>query len=126
MMVKIFYVGLGGFCGAVFRYLGSGLVDRIFENSILPLGTIAVNVVGCLGIGFLGGIADSKEIFTSTARLFLFVGLLGGFTTFSTFKYEIFNLFQSGQAAAALGNAAIQLLLGFGAVWVGVLLSRGV
>lgn len=101
-------------------------MGRLFTYGSLPLGTMVVNIVGCLAIGFLGGLSDSRGLFSSTARLFLFVGLLGGFTTFSTYKMEIFNLFQEGQAAAAFASVAIQLLFGLGAVWLGSVLAKAV
>ncbi|MBW2011953.1 MAG: CrcB family protein, partial [Deltaproteobacteria bacterium] len=87
-------------------------------------GTLTVNVMGCFFIGFGGGLMESRQLFTPEARLFVFTGLLGGFTTFSTFGYESFNLARDGQMIGVLLNIGLHLLLGLAAVWAGNLLSR--
>jgi len=120
-MRSIFYVGVGSFIGGVFRYLISSWALKILDPSF-PYGTLAVNVVGCLLIGFLAGLAESRLILTTDARLFLVVGIVGGFTTFSAFAWETFSLARSTQGIAAL-NIALQLILGLLAVWIGHLLG---
>jgi len=124
LLIKILYVGLGGFIGAALRYLTSGIVGRIFSQGSFPYGTFAVNMLGCLLIGFFAGLADSRELFTATSRAFVFTGLLGAFTTFSTFSYETMGLFQNGQTSPALTNLGLQILIGLLAVWGGIQLSR--
>jgi len=89
-----------------------------------PVGTLAVNVFGCLVIGFLGGIAEQRRVFDPEFRLFVFVGILGGFTTFSAFAYETASLAQDGRLPGALLNIALQVMIGLAAVWVGGLLAR--
>ncbi|MGZ8452442.1 MAG: fluoride efflux transporter FluC [Candidatus Binatia bacterium] len=84
-MKAIFLVGTGGFIGSVLRYLFSGWVFRVLDKPWFPAGNLAVNVIGCLVIGLLGGIAEQRRIFASEFRLFVFIGILGGFTTFSAF-----------------------------------------
>ncbi len=123
-MHKLLLVGLGGFLGAIFRYGLSGLVYRFFEKPFFPYGTLVVNVLGCLLIGFLGGISENRQIFSPEARLFIFIGVLGSFTTFSTFGYEIFSFARDGQMLASAVNLVLHLILGLTAVWVGYILSR--
>jgi len=115
---------MGGFVGAALRYATSGFVSRITTQTQFPYGTFVVNMVGCLLIGFLAGLADSRDLFTATSRAFVFTGILGAFTTFSTFSYETMGLYQNGQTAPALTNLGLQILLGLAAVWGGLQLSK--
>ena len=87
-------------------------------------GTLVVNVVGCLLIGFLGGLAEERQYLGPQVRLFLFVGLLGGFTTFSSVAYETAQILRAGQVPAALVHIGLQLLLGIPAVFVGYWAAR--
>lgn len=123
-MPEIFYVGLGSFVGGVLRYLLSTWVHKILDNPWFPYGTLAVNVSGCLMIGFLAGLAENRLVFTSQARLFIFIGILGGFTTFSSFAWETFSLARNTQSAAAAMNIALELVLGLVGVWIGNVLAR--
>jgi CrcB protein len=123
-MIKLLLVGTGGFLGSVSRYAVSGLVYRIAGNSHFPYGTLAVNVAGCLFIGFLGGLAESRQLFNPEIRLLIFIGFLGGFTTFSTFGYEVFSFARDGQIAASLSNILLHVILGLGATWGGYAISR--
>ena len=123
-MLPILLVGVGGFLGSIFRYVLSGWVHRILDNPWFPYGTLAVNVTGSLVIGFLAGLVDSRSLFSSEARLFVFIGLLGGFTTFSSLTIETFSLARSAQLLAAAMNVTLQILLGLVAVWLGNLLAR--
>ena len=123
-MLKLLLVGTGGFIGSVFRYILSGAVYQIFEKPWFPYGTLAVNIIGCLLIGFLSGLAENRQILSPEMRLTILIGLLGGFTTFSTFGYESFNLARDSQWIAAGANIGLQIILGVGAVWVGHVLSR--
>ena len=115
-MIKILLVGLGGMVGSICRYLVSGWVSSPW----LPVGTLTVNVVGCLLIGFLFGLSEIRDLFSSSTRLLLMVGLLGGFTTFSTFGLETVNLMRDAQMWAALANVALHVILGFLAVYLGL------
>lgn len=124
MLLKIIYVGLGGFIGATLRYLTSGFISRFVTQTSFPYGTFVVNMVGCLIIGFLAGVADSRDVFNGAARAFVFTGILGAFTTFSIFSYETMGLFQNGQTSPALTNLGLQILLGLVAVWSGIQLAR--
>ena len=124
-MIRITLVGLGSFLGGVLRYLLSTWVHRLLDNPWFPYGTLAVNVSGCFVIGFLAGLAESHVAFTSETRLFLLVGILGGFTTFSFFALETFSLARDTQTVTALVNVGLQLLFGLLAVWVGNMLAHG-
>ena len=121
---NILLVGLGGFVGSVLRYLASGWLPLLFKSTELPLGTMFVNIVGSLLIGFLGGFSDHIQVFSPNFRLLVFVGLLGGFTTFSTFGYETISLIRNEQFLLAFANVSIQLFVGFSAVIIGYYLSK--
>ncbi len=117
-MREILIVGLGGFVGAVGRWLVSGWVQGLAGPGF-PLGTWAVNVAGCLALGALMGLADTRLGFTPEARLFLGIGVLGSLTTFSTFGYETIELLRASQLGLALANVAGNLVVGCGAVVLG-------
>lgn len=123
-MLAIVLVGVGGFLGSVLRYLVGGWVHRALDNPWFPYGTLFVNLIGCLVIGFLGGLTENRQVFNPEARLFLFLGVLGGFTTFSSFAYETSALLHDGQFVAASTNVGLQVMLGLVAVWTGNFLSR--
>lgn len=118
-MNKALLVGVGGFVGSVLRYWVSGWVQQVTASAGFPFGTLAVNLLGCLVIGFLSQLADVRGVFTPETRALVFVGVLGGFTTFSTFSNETFNLFRDNEVFSALTNLALQIVLGLGAVWLG-------
>ena len=118
-MDKALYVGIGGFVGSVLRYWVSGAIQQFANNPAFPLGTLTVNLVGCLVIGFLSQLADMRGVFTPEARLFVFVGILGGFTTFSTFGNETMNFLRGGEGLSALLNVGIHIFAGLAAIWLG-------
>ncbi|TFH00522.1 MAG: fluoride efflux transporter CrcB [Calditrichales bacterium] len=123
-MIKLLLVGSGGFLGSISRYLVSGVLYRMLEKPVFPYGTLAVNIIGCLLIGLLGGLSEQRQILSAEVRLLLMVGFLGGFTTFSTFGYELFIFARDGQILNALMNMALHVILGFVAVWLGFVISR--
>lgn len=128
MAVNVLAVALGGGIGAACRYLLSSLVTRLagglaFAGS-LPLGTLAVNVLGCLVIGFLAPMLASVVPARPRLTLFLVTGVLGGFTTMSSFSNETLTLYEGGQQALAVGYAAGTLVLCMAAVAVGAALAR--
>ena len=122
-MRNLLLVGLGGFLGSVLRYVVSGWVEQLSDTPLFPYGTLSVNVVGCLAIGLLGGWVDNAGLFGPGVRLFVLLGLLGGFTTYSTFGYETMALLRDRQTLAALGYVGLHLALGLGAVALGYGLS---
>ena len=123
-MIKLLVVGSGGFLGAILRYLIGGLLQSVCGGSLYPYGTLGVNVLGCVSIGLLVGFSESKMVFTPEVRLFLLVGLLGGFTTFSTFGYETFALMRNSQNLAAMMNVLLNVLVGVSAVFAGFSISN--
>lgn len=118
-MIGVILVGVGSLIGGILRYGLSIWVYRALDNPWFPYGTLAVNLLGCAVIGFLSGLAEARAGFTPEARLFLFVGVLGGFTTFSSFALETFALARDGQDLAVLANIGSQVGLGLFAVWLG-------
>ena len=85
---------------------------------------MGVNVLGCFLIGYLSEISETKQLFNPESRMLIFVGLLGGFTTFSTFGYEVFNFVREGQVFSSLSNLILHIVLGIGAVWFGYSMSK--
>lgn len=118
-LINALIIGSGGFLGVLARYGLSGLVHRLAPLSTFPYGTLAVNLVGCLGIGVIAGLAESRQLFGPEVRAFALIGLLGGFTTFSTFGYETFAMIRDGEHLRAAGNVGIHVVLGIVLVWLG-------
>lgn len=112
--------GLGGLC----RYLMSPAIQRAAGDSIFPFGTMSVNMLGCVFIGLLGALAEAKGLLHGETRLLLFVGVLGGFTTFSSFGFETFQLMREGAISYAVLNAILQVVLGIVCVWIGWVIGR--
>lgn len=118
MIKNLLLIGTGGFLGSIARYLISQLNLTVSFHSI-PVGTLTVNVAGSFLIGFLTGIAEKSMILTPEWRLFLMVGLCGGFTTFSAFANENLMLIHNGQGLAVLLYTGLSIFLGFLAVYLG-------
>ncbi len=117
-MIKLLYVGIGGFIGACLRYGISLNASKIFGTQ-WPYGTLIVNVMGGIFIGLLMELSVTTELISPEMKLLLITGLLGGLTTFSTFSYETVTLFYSGSYILGIANAMLNLLLGFGGVVLG-------
>jgi len=123
MFKQLILIGTGGFLGSVARYLVSRLGSRIEWLSI-PVSTLLVNVAGSLLIGFLIGISEKSPILTVEWRMFLMVGLCGGFTTFSTFSGENLMLLKNGQVFPLLLYTGLSIILGFTAVYLGYISTK--
>jgi fluoride exporter len=123
MLKTILLIGSGGFVGSVARYFVSRLNLSTSFFSI-PVGTLLVNISGSLVIGFLMGLAEKSTILTQEARMFLMVGLCGGFTTFSSFTMENLSLLHNGQIFQILVYTSLSVLLGFFAVWIGYAITN--
>lgn len=119
-MKEILIIGAGGFLGAVLRYIAVISMQVFKTKHAIPMGTLLVNVIGCLLIGFLAVMAENGRILTPDTRNFLIVGILGAFTTFSTFGYESMTMLKSGAGTAFVLNIGLQLGLGLVAVWLGM------
>ncbi len=118
-MTKLLLIGLGGFVGAVLRYAVGGGVQNLSKSIAFPYGTIAVNVIGCFLIGGLAYLADTRSLFSANTRMFLFIGVLGAFTTFSTFANETLELIRGSNQGLAVLNIVLHFLLCISAVVVG-------
>ena len=123
-ILDLVYVGLGGFLGSIGRYLATGAAHHIFPNIYFPIGTAAVNIIGCFLIGVLTGLAELRNLFSPEMRMFLLIGLLGGFTTFSTFGHETVSFMRDGEFLHAVGNVLIQVIIGLAGVWLGYNVTR--
>ncbi len=119
MVVKLLIIGLGGFTGAILRYLVSSATQASSGSELFPYGTLSVNLIGCFVIGGLSFAVESWGMFTAQTRFFLLVGFLGSFTTFSTFGHETLSLIRQGHPLLAGINASVHLFLGLLCVWLG-------
>ena len=109
---------MGGFLGSVTRFLLAGMVQGATAGTF-PFGTLVVNVTGCIAIGALSELVDTRPFLTADARAFLVIGLLGGFTTFSAFGNDTIELLRHGGTAAAGANVLANVLFALGGVWLG-------
>ena len=116
-MGKLFLAGIGGFVGSTLRYAVTGYVQQWTKSIEFPYGTLAVNLIGCFAIGLLSQLAETRGVLTAEARTLVFIGVIGGFTTFSAFGNETINLWRDGENLLASANIAAHLVLGLGAVW---------
>ena len=118
-MRQMLIVALGGAVGSVARYRLSGWVLHRAIDWTFPLGTFVVNVVGCLCVGLLAGLAVKEDFFSPDVRLLLFTGLMGGFTTFSAFGLETFYLLRRGEYLIAGSNMVLSMGVGMLALFAG-------
>ena len=118
-------VAAGGAFGALLRHGANSVVAR-YSSHPVPLATTLVNVAGCLAIGLLAGaVASNRVPMGPSARAFVFVGLLGGFTTFSSLGLDTFTLVRQGQPGLAVAAVAVQVMVGLSAVFAGYALTSG-
>jgi fluoride exporter len=122
-MKPLLLVAIGGAVGSAARYQVSAVLLAHATGWRLPVGTLVVNVVGCLLAGVLVVWADTHHWLAPETRLLLFTGLMGGFTTFSAFGVETVRLFQQGQEGAAVANVLVSVVFGLLAVWLGMTLG---
>jgi CrcB protein len=124
-MQNFFIIGLGGFLGAVARYTVSLWIGQKWGRSF-PLGTFAVNISGCFLIGLLMPLLTERFMINPQWRLFLTVGFLGAYTTFSTFEYETGSLLKDGELAIAMMNIIFSVVVGFVALKIGELIAKSI
>lgn len=122
MLIKLMLIFFGAGAGGVCRWGLHQGCERWFGKAF-PFGTLAVNVLGCLAVGFLAAAIVGAEPAREHWRLGLIVGFLGGFTTFSAFGRETVLLSSAGNNAAAMANVALSVGLGLLAVWAGAKLG---
>lgn len=124
-MQEILVVGVGGFIGAVARYLIATFIHRNFDSSF-PWGTFVVNMVGCVFLGCLMYLIENRLVVSDQMRLFLGLGVLGAFTTFAAFSQEIIQMMRTGQNWMALANVLVSVGVGVMAGWAGHMLLKRV
>jgi len=120
---KLLLLAIAGGVGTVARYWVSGLAQRVGRETF-PLGTLTVNLVGCLLLGFAMHLVRDRQALSPETRTVVTVGLLGGFTTFSAFGYETLELFRGGSTLLAVVNVAGNVLLGLLAIALGASAGR--
>ena len=116
---KLLIVGVGGFIGAILRYGLSGFAQKLSGSIDFPYGTLAVNLLGCILIGMLSRMGEMRGLLAPETRLFLFIGILGSFTTFSTFGNETINLMNDRRFFLGLMNVGFHIVFGLAAVMLG-------
>ncbi len=121
-MKELIYIAIGGAVGALVRYVVSGIAYNYFGTGF-SWGTLSVNLIGTFFIGFLWTIFERITIFPEF-RVFIFIGFLGAFTTFSTYAFETLNFLREGEMGLALGNFLANNILGIGFVYLGMIVSK--
>lgn len=102
----------------------AGAFNRFSPALGFPVGTLSVNILGCFLIGVLHGLAETRSLLGPDTRIFLFIGVLGGFTTYSTFGFESLALLKDGEFLKTSANILLHVILGLSAVWIGDNLGR--
>ena len=123
MLKTILFIAIGGAIGSVLRFLTTVLVSKFWSNNF-PLATFMANIIGCFLIGLFIGILAKNNLENSNLKWFLVTGFCGGFTTFSAFGMENFNLFQNNNSLLAFGYIGVSILLGLSAVWFGLFITK--
>lgn len=122
-MAKYLIVGVGGFLGAIARFWLGGYVGAKLGTRF-PYGTLVINCTGCFLIGLVVTILAERTHWNPSWRYLIPIGFIGAYTTFSTFEFETFRAMQDGDMLVAFLNVAISLIVGFFAVWLGVIAGR--
>lgn len=125
MLRTILIVGTGGFIGSVLRYLVQFFVEKGL-SSTFPLGTLVANIAGSFIIGIVFALAEKGNLMSSEWRMFLAVGICGGFTTFSSFAYNNFTMLKENAFGQFFINVGGSLFLGILAVYLGMILIRAI
>lgn len=125
MLKTMLIVGSGGFIGSALRYLVQVNVEKLM-SSTFPMGTLLVNVTGSFIIGIIYAFAEKGNLMSPEWRIFLAVGICGGFTTFSTFTMDNLNLMKDNSLFQLLLYTGGSLFLGIVAVYLGIILTRSI
>ena len=122
-MIRLLLIGLAGFVGTLGRYWLSGIVARRYGETF-PLGTLTVNLLGCFVVGLLFYLMQERFLVNQNVRTVVLIGVLGGFTTFSSFGLQTFTLLQDNEIALAVLNVVASNVLGLLLVWAGYSLAK--
>jgi fluoride exporter len=122
-MVRVISIGVAGLVGTLARYWLSGFIARRFGETF-PTGTLVVNIAGCFLAGFLSYSLFERFLVSETVRTVVLIGLLGGFTTFSSFGLQTFNLLRDGELGLAFLNLAVSNVVGLTMVWLGFTVAK--
>jgi fluoride exporter len=123
-MLRIVLVLAGGAVGTGFRYFLSSLIYSKVRQPTFPYANLIINVSGSFLIGLLAELFEARLLVSPTTRIALLTGVLGGYTTFSSFAFETFSLVRDGQMGLAALNVSASMVLGLGAVWLGIRLAQ--
>ena len=122
-MQKTIFIALAGLVGTLLRYWLSGFVARQYGETF-PWGTMAVNLIGCFVAGAVFFLTEERFLASPTVRTVILIGLLGGFTTFSSYGLQTFTLLRDGEFGLAILNVVTSNILGLFMVWIGYVLGR--
>ena len=123
MVMKLLFIGLGGFLGAILRFLTGTFVQTSAKAEHFPIGTLVVNLIGCFGLSFFFFYLEDKCWVTSHHTAFLLTGFFGAFTTFSTFELELFTSFTKQHFLQFFAYLSLSILGGFSLVFLGKTLA---
>lgn len=121
-MNALLLVGAGGFIGAIGRYLLSGWIQNGY--STFPFGTMGVNIIGSFLLGFIMYMTEFSGVFSDETRIFLTIGVIGAFTTMSTFSYESFRMLEENNFMSFFINTGGTIILTLAAIWAGRIVAR--
>jgi CrcB protein len=123
-MKEIVIIGMGGFAGAIARYVLGGAIHEWSGKSVFPWGTIIVNVLGCFCFGLIASLMTERQIIDPALHSMVFIGFLGAFTTFSTFSNDTIRLLDAKVHWLAWANMIVSVLAGFGALLLGKIVGK--
>ncbi len=119
-MIALIYVGIGGFLGAISRWSLGSMLKKTLGDPPFPYPTLLINLIGCFAIGLAYAIWENNKV----AQLFIIIGFLGGFTTFSTFGLELLTLIRANSLGMATLYVSLSSCLGIFLVWLGMTITR--
>lgn len=123
MFRNLLLIGIGSCVGGISRFLCQQFVQKHYPTSI-PLGTLGVNIIGCFIIGIIYGLGNRGNVLSPELRLLLATGFCGGYTTFSSFAYENISMMQDGEFFYTALYISMSVVIGFAAVYAGILFTK--